>query len=410
MEKESLTNTDAIAYLLSIQEDEKMLGRIRPISIHRKCSQCYKPFEEVPKLGYICREHKERPGKFYIDLCHDGIRYRIFSDKYDNVLDSYSAAGSLLKQINLDIEHHTFDGKLYIKKERENYFLEARWEELVNRHKNRKYLYQITFAEKYVFEYFRASQDIRDIKQSDISLFAQALPTLAKIGLGGKSIKNIIGVLLSLINYDFSIGLVPNKLSMPKINVIKKPKKIPELSESLKIVQYIDEKFRLIYLFLLTHLCRPADARALQAGHFSFSNNTVEIELGFSANQLSDTKTKKPYVIPIHHALIERLREICLAKKPHEFVFTYQEKRWGEAKLREVWNDAAKKAGLKITLYNGVKHASVSHVASESGDIYNTSKLTGHSSVSTTQIYAEKVRIEKLREIQSTIIIPDGLV
>jgi hypothetical protein len=67
------------------------------------------------------------------------------------------------------------------------------------------------------------------------------------------------------------------------------------------------------------------------------------------------------------------------------------------------------KAGLKVTLYQGVKHASVSHAASESGDIFNTSKLTGHSNVSTTQLYAEKVSIEKLRKIQATIRIPEKL-
>ena len=167
--------------------------------------------------------------------------------------------------------------------------------------------------------------------------------------------------------------------------------------------------FPLIYLFLIAHLCRPADARALQARHFDFVNNAVTIEQGFSGNQLSTTKTKKPYTIPIHPALRARLQDLCVSKMPDEFVFTYKDIRWGEAKLREVWNEAARKAGVKITLYNGVKHASVSHAASESGDIYNTSKLTGHSNVSTTEIYADKVRIEKLRKIQETINIPAGL-
>jgi len=315
----------------------------------------------------------------------------------------------LRKQINVDIENRTFDPSHYVRKDRENFYLEARWKEFVKKHKNPKYLYQLSFAKKYIFEHFQASQDIRDIQQSHISIFAEALPGIAKKGLGGKSIKNIVGVLLSLINYNHSIGITPARLSMPKIEVSKKPKTIPEVTESLKVIQNIEEGLRPVYLFLLTHLCRPADARALQARHFDFLHDTVTIEQGFSGNQLSTTKTKKPYTIPVHPALREKLQALCISRMPGDFVFTYHGERWGEAKLREVWNEAAKRAGLKITLYNGVKHAAVSHAASESGDIYNTSKLTGHSNVSTTQIYAEKVRLEKLREIQATIRVPENL-
>lgn len=405
-----MTNMEAISYLLSIQEDEeKMQGKIRPISIHSKCKQCKRPFEEVPKLGFICKTHGTVPRKFFIDLWYKGKRFRMFCDKYGNILDSYSAARSLLGQINRDIDNHSFDPSQYVRKEKENYYLEARWKAFVKKHTNRKYLYQLNFAKKYIFGYFQASHDIRDIRQSDISLFAEAIPNMASKGLGGKSIKNVLGVLLSLVNYNYSIGVVSFRLTMPRVDVVRAPRNIPEVSESLKIIEKIEEPSRLIYLFLLTHLCRPADARALQARHFDFFHNTVRIEQGFSGNQLTETKTKKPYVIPIHPALRDKMQALCISKMPGDFVFVHSGRRWGEAKLREVWNEAARAAGFKITLYNGVKHASVSHVASESGDIYNTSKLTGHAHVSTTELYSEKVRIEKLRKIQETIIIPGRL-
>ena len=62
-----------------------------------------------------------------------------------------------------------------------------------------------------------------------------------------------------------------------------------------------------------------------------------------------------------------------------------------------------------MCVVSDLKHASASHAASQSGDIFNTSKLTGHSNVSTTERYAEKVSIEKLRKIQATISIPEKL-
>ncbi|MDA8084014.1 MAG: tyrosine-type recombinase/integrase [Nitrospiraceae bacterium] len=386
-----------------------MKGTIRPISSQSKCPTCKRLFEEVSKIGYICKEHMTIPRKFYIDLWHEGTRIRIFTNKYDNPLDSYSAAKSLLKQINTDIDNRTFDPTHFVRKDRENYYLEARWNEFVKKHTNRKYSQQLDFAKGYIFRHFSISHDIRDIKQSDITLFAEALPGMAKKGLGGKSIKNIVGVLLSLINYNHSLGVTSSKLTLPKIEVTKKVKNIPEVSESLKIISHIPEECRLIFLFLITHLCRPADARALQARHFDFENNTVTIELGFSGNVLSSTKTKKPYTIPLHAALRERIRDLCITCMPNDFVFTYEGKRWAEAKIREIWNAAAVKAGSVVTFYNGVKHASVSHAANESGDIYSTSKLTGHTNIRTTQIYADKTRLEKLRKIQETIVIPEGL-
>ena len=407
----TLTNDiGLIQYLLSIEQGEKMKGQVRPISIQSRCPKCRRPFKELAKLGFICEEHLTTPRKFYLDIWHEGTRYRIFTDKYNNTLDSYSSAKSLLKQINNDMENRTFNPSQYVRKDRENYYLEARWKEFVKRHKNAKYLYQLTFTGEYIFKHFRVSQDIRDIQQSDISIFAEAIPFLSKKQtLSGKTIKNIVGVLLSLLNYNHSIGMRASKLSMPHIEVIHATKNIPEVSESLKVIEKIEEPSRIIYLFLITHLCRPADARALQARHFNFANNTVTIEQGFSGNQLSTTKTKKPYTIPIHPALREKLQVLCISRMPDEFIFTWKGRRWGDAKLREVWNEAAHKAALKITLYNGVKHASVSHAASESGDIYNTSKLTGHSNVSTTEIYADKVKVEKLRKIQATITIPEDL-
>lgn len=117
-----LTNLDLVQYLLS-QDDTKMRGTIRPISVQSKCPKCQRLFEEIAKVGFICREHLTIPRKFYIDIWHEGKRYRIFSDKYNNVLDGYSLAKSLLMQINNDMGNHTFNPSHYVRKDRENYSL-----------------------------------------------------------------------------------------------------------------------------------------------------------------------------------------------------------------------------------------------------------------------------------------------
>ena len=135
-----LTELNAMLYLLDNPPggEERMQGTIRPIYIQSKCNTCKKPFEEVSRLGYICKEHMTVPRKFFIDLHFEGRRYRIFTDKYGNVLDSYSAAKSILKQMNLDMANRSFNPSHYVRKEKENYYLEARWNEFVKKHKKRK--------------------------------------------------------------------------------------------------------------------------------------------------------------------------------------------------------------------------------------------------------------------------------
>lgn len=60
------------------------------------------------------------------------------------------------------------------------------------------------------------------------------------------------------------------------------------------------------------------------------------IEPGFSGNVLSTTKTKKPYTIPLHPAVRERIQALCITCLPDDFVFKCEGKRWAEAKIRAI--------------------------------------------------------------------------
>ncbi len=59
---------------------------------------------------------------------------------------------------------------------------------------------------------------------------------------------------------------------------------------------------------------------------------------------------------PIHSALYEKLKKICLGKMPREIVFTYKGKVWNETQVYRIWKAAAGKAGLPhVSNYVGVR-------------------------------------------------------
>jgi integrase len=205
---------------------------------------------------------------------------------------------------------------------------------------------------------------------------------------------------------------------MPKSRLLEKKSKakkryIPTMAESLKIISFISPSERDIYLFLITHGCRPNEARAIQAGDFNFTDATVTIQRGFSGDELHEyTKTGHEYTIPIHEALFEKLKLICLHRMPSDFVFSHKGRAWSETRTYLTWRNAAVKAGLPhISNYAGVKHASASEITDKTGDIFNTSKLIGHrGGIQNTLKYTERRDIKTLRKLQSKIVIPNELI
>jgi integrase len=229
------------------------------------------------------------------------------------------------------------------------------------------------------------------------------------------SAKVVTSILIAFLNHNQASGIVANRFTMPKTENKKKKKSvyIPTLVESLKIISFIDVMDRDLYLFLLTHGCRPADARALQAGDFNFTAREVMIQRTFSANELHDfTKTGNAYTVPIHAALYEKLKKICLEKMPGEFLFTCKGKPWSKIRVWKIWRGAAIKAGLPhVTNYAGVKHSAASEIANLTGDLLGTSKFLGHhGGTKNTEKYTKRRDIEKLRKLQAKIIIPEILI
>lgn len=408
----NLTDMDAVAYLLSINGNgDKMPGST--IRTKEKCPKCDKPFHEFPRIGFICKRHKTIPRRFFIDLWYKEQRHKIYSNAKGEPLDSYSKALGILKDINTDIANSTFKIDDYKATARDQYYLRKRFDKYKAMQTGMKYLQQFKFADPYVFGYFSSSQDIREIRQANIALWTENLEKYSKKGkLGGKAKKNIVGILLSVLNYNHSIGVIPERLTLPRIDIEKKKKDIPDIADSFKIISAIDitDVERLIYIFLITHPCRLSEARALQPVDFDFEKQTVTIQRSLEGTTEKDTnKTEIAYTIPLHPGVAERIRQLCILREPAETVFKFNGKTWTDGSLRRKWNDATVKTGLKYQLYRGLKHACLSELANQSGEIRNAQKMAGHTTSTMTEEYTQRTDIEVLRKVQSLIVLPEGM-
>jgi site-specific recombinase XerC len=155
----------------------------------------------------------------------------------------------------------------------------------------------------------------------------------------------------------------------------------------------------------------------MKAKDFNFTNNTVRFVRGFSAEELQEsTKTHETQgnadALPIHLDMLERLRKLCMAKNPDDFLFTDKKgKALTQSAFGWKFQKAATAAGMpNVEPYRALKHASLSSMASESGDLYNTSKMARHTTTAMTEKYTRRLNLKAIGKVQMTLRIPDNLI
>lgn len=403
----NLTNNRDVRYhpfdaILTLLEDDKSMKGV--VRARGKCPSCKQDFQYISKkLGYICKSCKITPSRFYVDLFYQGKRLRLFSDKTGQVLDSYQRSLNLLSHINYELDAHTFDLSSYLKAELEKFYFSTLFKTWKDSKENCSphYLRQIEYAESYIFLkredrflYFRPTTDVRDIRTSDIEKFYHSLKNISP-----KSRYNIVGILKSFVNYLYRLEYIKHKPVFPQITLPEPSWKWLSEEQQALIFSHIPEKDKPIFIFMALHGSRPGEARGLKVLDINFNQQSITIQRAFSLNILRNTtKNKRIRVIPIHPDFIEILSQCSRDKLPEAFVFTNPRtgKSYADTTLREIWYVATKKAGIKITLYEGVRHSFASQRVSNSISLYLVSKCLGHSDLRVTQRYAQ-VSLEALR-------------
>ena len=400
----SLTDIDDINYLLFKEEGEKMKGTIRT---KEKCPVCRQLFTHIPKLGFICSEHKTMPNRFFIDV-YFGRQIKIYSHKNGLLLSSYDLALETLKHVHYEIRNHTFDPSKYVKAEISRF----QCDNLITRLLFFKGVIDSkgdlikdgdnsSIAPSYRKDYkrmlemakvFFKGSDVRELRKIHISEYWQHLQETNRYS--DKTIKNILDLFKTFLNYvKEELEIINTVPSFPNIEVSEHSFKWVSQQDQIPIFNLIEDKDKPIVAFLMLHGCRPSEARALRCKHVDLRTETVTISATWSGRVYREKRKgrkSKPVTIPIHREMLDFMAGRVKNSLPDAFMFIDNHgKFYSENRLKNIWQGVRRKANLDVSLrlYDFTRHSFASNLINSGTSLFKVSKLLGHSSTKMTEKY-----------------------
>ena len=190
---------------------------------------------------------------------------------------------------------------------------------------------------------------------------------------------------------------------------IKHPKK----SRKLPVVLSLDEvkrlfesvgnlKHRVLLMLAYSAGLRVGEVVRLKPEDIDSNRKLIRIQLG---------KGRKDRYTILSNVVLDGLREFWKAYRPKVWLFEGRPagKRYSERSAQKVFEQAAKKAGIrKRVSIHSLRHSFATHLLEQGTDIRFIQELLGHRSVKTTEIYTHvsRQKIASLRSPIDTIIQP----
>lgn len=398
----TLDGVDSYRNKLS-REGLSMHGKIRS---KQKCRRCGGKFTDTGR-ALTCPACLIMPEKYFVDLLYEGQRIKLYKDLEGYTLDSYRRANRLLGHIRYEIDNDEFDLKIYIKSNFEEFqFDKYVWAwfdrstvKLAPSTKSKRK----GFIKNYHIPFF-AKKNIRKIRGGKVEDYLLDLPRLfgeieknKQKTMSDKQRKNVMDDLHKMFTDALRredimrIPVFPGvEFETPMFNWIDR-----ETQE--KILEQIHSYDRDVFRFIILTGARPGEIRALKWDCIDLKQGVIYLKRTFSDTVLKEaTKTKKWRPLPITDELLEILKK--QGRSISGFVFVNQYGRHYTSKINCIWNDACKKVGVDITLYNGTRHSFGSQRINEGFRLEEIGAVMGHSDVKMTKRYA-RILTENLRTV-----------
>lgn len=329
-------------------------------------------------------------------------RIKLYTDQQGYPLDSWERAQRLLNAIRYEIDQGKFDPKEYIQKEIKSYrfenyiqeWLARREQECERGHISKSYLTEIRdYVRRYYIPFF-GKMNIRDLREGHIDDFKNWLPQ----HLSPKTVYNIIGILHKFFKDAFRRKDI---LVMPQFPKVEKGEPLTRWiteEEQRRILSKMNDPVRrAFYLFLMKQGCRPSEARALRWENLDLKNNIVIIAAGFNRNEYKPyTKERDVRYLPLHPEVRKAL--LALPRQLSGWVFTSNGKPLTQCMVSHYWRRAARRAGIKISCYEGTRHSLASQAINRGVSERKIGDFLGHKVLTSTRRYA-KMRVDSLREV-----------
>jgi integrase len=340
--------------------------------------------EEGETMKGSISNYKEN--RWRIRLYWKGQRVQIYRNKRGEILEGKVQAQKAWIHLNQEIEDKIFDLSEWTK---EKPFLLKNAFEIFQKAKQceQEWKYARGRAFKNYIKPQFGDMDIREITTTHVNQFHGHL--ISK-GLKGKTIKNILGVLRSILRFN-GIG---QKIIWPVIEVQTEPVKWLTRDQQEMIMEYLEEEDRAIFRFLQITGCRPSEACALQRDDIDWSHGiiTVRHSMGLRRRVIDHTKTSRIKIIPI--SVFGEYTSILKPKEVTPFIFSRDGRPYHKQRLQRAWLRTVKKAQQKypvpsIHVKNAFRHSMASQLINAGVPIEAISKMLGHSSIRMTEkVYA----------------------
>ena len=224
-----------------------------------------------------------------------------------------------------------------------------------------------------------------DVEEKGGSYYLQLMPYRAKISNNKKkTIAKKISIVRSFVEFLRDNG---ESIKLYGDESIKVPKTLPKPVNFRYIKEALDiasEEEKMILLLMYGLGLRISEVSNLKVE--DIKGEWIEVS----------GKGDKRRNIPILPNIKEKLDSFLLNNKPKEYIFEKDGKRVDENGLRYRVDKLFKKIGIKVTPHQ-LRHSYASDILNSGGRISDVSKLLGHSSMATTEIYTKLDSEYKMR-------------
>lgn len=235
---------------------------------------------------------------------------------------------------------------------------------------------------KHAVSFFGTDKDIRKFRKAELLSF--------KKSLGGSDCRrhNIMAALHSMLKWAYQNEEIKNLPPFPRTTVTA-PSEIEYLTldQQEQILTHIPARDAPIFRFAMEYGLRIGEVRALKWD--AIKDGRVYIRRAFSDNELRErTKTgdvRNPELTPYAQEIIKGLT--CIGP----FLFARQDGNpYTNKNLNRIWRRAGKASGIKIKLYNAVRHSLGCQLLDEGQDLSLVQEILGHKSQQMTRRYARR--------------------
>ena len=215
----------------------------------------------------------------------------------------------------------------------------------------------------------------------DIMPYREAIVHLKK-----KSIARHLSALRSFIKYLHKYHQIP--IEVENDSTIKVPKTLPKPIDKVYIKEVLAQataQERLILLMLYGLGLRISELAALQVGQITHEWVVVWGKGG------------KERQIPLPLVVQRALQSYLASFYTKSFLFEKEGKPYTVSQLRYRVQKAFRRCGIKATPHQ-LRHSFATHILQEGARIADVSKLLGHSTMATTQVYTKLAHTTKLKQ------------